>query len=317
MDRPSGERKPALLSRARVNEQQSMIDDWDFEAVAGPFGFTEGPAWDGEGVQFSDIPNERILRYVPDDDECEVVRTGTNAANGLKFGPDGHLYACEMRGRRVARYGPDGDVTVAGTFEGARLNSPNDLAFDDEGRLWFTDPYYDTDWLEHGDGLEVGSQSVYRADPGDDGWSLTRVTHDTTKPNGIHVSPDGRTLYVAQSDYGEKTARELRAYPIQDDGSLGGYTVCHDFGPHRGIDGMCLDEDGNILATAGTAESGPGPLLYVFTPSGRVLETHPLPDTLPTNCTFGGDDLRTLYVTGGDGYLYRTRTERVGLLGPP
>jgi gluconolactonase len=295
-----------------------MHEDWEFESVAGPFGFTEGPVWDGEGVIFSDIPNDRIMRYVPETGECSVFRTGTNAANGLKYGPDGRLYACEMRGRRVARYDDDGgDLTVADAYEGRRLHSPNDLAFDSEGRLWFTDPYYDADWLDHGDDLELDHASVYRADPGEDGWTLARVTTDTTKPNGILVSPDDGTLYVAQSDYGIETARELRAYPIREDGSLGECDVLHDFGPHRGIDGMCFTEGGEIVATAGWTDSGPGPLLYVFAPTGRVLETHPLPTSMPTNCAFGGDDLRTLYVTGGDGKLHRARTDRRGLLGAP
>ena len=289
---------------------------WEFECVAGPFETTEGPVWDGDGVLFTDMPSSRVMRYDARTGDCETYRTGTNNANGLKLGPDGGLYACEMSGRRVVRYEDDGGVTVvADEFEGGRLNSPNDLAFDSAGRLWFTDPFYDTDWEDHGDDLDLDHQSIYRADPEDD-WALTRMTYDTTNPNGLLVSPDDETLYVAQSRYGEGNPRELRAYPIEGD-ELGPYEVLHNFYPHRGIDGMCLDEDGNIVATAGFEESGPGPMLYVFTPSGRVLETHPVVDPQPTNCCFGGDDLRTLYLTGYHGCLYRAETDRTGYLGAP
>src|SRR5690606_28151575 len=153
---------------------------------------------------------------------------------------------------------------------------------------------------------ELDHESVYRLDPQPDGsWRTIRMTYDTTAPNGLLVTPDMATLYVAQSKYGEGEKRELRAYPILPDGSLGAYEVLHNFYPHRGIDGMCFDEDGNIVATAGWELSGPGGMIYVFAPNGRVLETHPVPVDRPTNCTFGGADLRTLYVTSIDGQLLR------------
>jgi gluconolactonase len=284
---------------------------WNFELVAGPFSFTEGPAWDGEVVLFTDIPNSRIMRYNPEDGQCTEFRTGTNEANGLILDKDGQLYACEGGGRRMVRYNPDGTTTVlADKFEGKQLNSPNDLAFDMQGRLWFTDPRYG----DRTDDLELDHQSVFRLDSQpNDIWEIHRVTYDTTKPNGLLISPDGKWLHVAQSEYGENRKRELRAYPINDDGTVGEYEVLHNFYPHRGIDGMCLDTEGNIIATAGWQQSGPGPMIYVFAPNGRVLETHPIPTDGPTNCTFGDADLRTLYVTAG-GCLYRVRTEHTGYL---
>ena len=107
---------------------------------------------------------------------------------------------------------------------------------------------------------------------------------------------------------GYRGVRELRAYPLQDDDTLGVYAVLHTFGQdtrvHRGIDGMCLDTDGNIIATAGWRAAGPGPMIYVFAPSGRVLETHPVPVDMPSNCTFGDADLSTLYVTTSGGHLF-------------
>jgi gluconolactonase len=290
---------------------------WSFEPVAGPFDFTEGPAWDGSGVLFTDIPNSRILRWDSASGECVVVRTGTNRANGLMFDRNGRLYACEGDGRRIVRYDDEETVVLADRFEGKRLNSPNDLAFDARGRLWFTDPRYGKNaYSGEEEDIELDHRSVFRLDPAEDGtWRIHRATFDTTSPNGILVSPDQNWLYVAQSRYGEGEKREFRAYPIAADGSLGEHKVLHNFYPHRGIDGMCLDVEGNIVACAGWRESGPGPMIYVFTPEGRVLETHPLPADIdmPTNCTWGGPDLSMLFVTAG-GYLFRVVTKRLGYL---
>ena len=284
---------------------------WTFEKVAGPFGFTEGPAWDGECLLFTDIPNNRIMRYDPETGNCTEYRTGTNEGNGLMFDRHGVLFCCEGGGRRVCRYEVNGETTVVlDSFEGRRLNSPNDLAFDGEGRLWFTDPRYTAEVSD----LQLMHQSIYRAAPAANGtWDNERVTFDTTKPNGLLVSQDLRWLYVAQSHYGVDNRRELRRYGIDQDGSVGPYEVLHNFYPHRGIDGMCLDTEGNIVATAGWSDSGPGPMIYVFAPDGRVLSTHPVPVDKPTNCTFGDKDLSTLYVTAS-ACLFRARTDHVGYL---
>lgn len=293
---------------------------WHFEVLIGPggsladqpIGLTEGPAWDGSGLLFTNIPNSRIMRYDAASGNLSVFRTGTNQANGLMLDQTGRLYACEGGGRRIVRYEPDGGVTVlCDNYQGRRLNSPNDLAVDNQGRVWFTDPRYG----DKRDDMELDHESVFRLDPQADGsWACIRMTFDTTSPNGLLLSPDNKTLYVAESKYGDGQKRELRAYPILDDGSLGKGQVLHNFYPHRGIDGMVLDTEGNLVATAGWEVSGPGGMIYVFAPNGRVLETHPVPCERPTNCTFGDDDLRTLYVTSIDGQLLRARTDRQGLL---
>jgi gluconolactonase len=284
---------------------------WQFEVLAEPMGLTEGPVWDGSGLLFTNIPNSRVMRYDAGSGEISVFRTGTNNANGLMLDKEGDLYACEGGGRRMVRYEKDGGTTViCDNFEGKRLNSPNDLAIDSQGRVWFTDPRYG----DFRDDMELDHESIYRLDPLADGsWTATRMTFDTTAPNGLLLSPDEKTLYVAQSKYGDGQKRELRAYPILEGGTLGQYEVLHNFYPHRGIDGMCLDSEGNIIATAGWELSGPGGMIYVFAPNGRVLETHPLPCQRPTNCTFGGADLADLYVTSIEGHLMRARTERQGL----
>ena len=284
--------------------------DWQFERVAGPFNFSEGPVWDGRYLFFTDIPSSRTMRYDPQTGECAVHIPMTYEGNGQTLDHADRLLQCQHKGRAVVRYEEDGRVTtLAARFDGKRLNSPNDVVVDKLGRIWFTDPRYG----DFRDDMELDHESVYRLDPQVDGaFSITRVTTDTTSPNGLIITPDMRTLYVAESKYGDGQSRELRAYPVHEDGSLGAYTVLHNFYPHRGIDGMRLDADGNLVATAGSTQSGPGPMVYVFSPAGRVLETHPTP-TNPTNCCFGDGDLRTLYLTGFDGSLYRARTDRQGM----
>ena len=295
---------------------------WDFIAVQGPFGGTsEGPAWDGESLLFTHIPESKIYRFNPKTSTTEVFRENTNCANGLMFDESGTLYACEGGGRRVVRYESDSTEVLAESYEGSRFNVPNDLAIDIQGRVWFTDPFYEGaggPWSEDRSNKELDHDSVYRIDMTDGkSTAVSRVTEDTTRPNGLLFSLDYQTLYVAQSGRLPEEERQLRAYSVNSDGSLGSHEVIHDFGEHRGIDGMVLDADGNIVATAGYKAGGPGPLIYVFSASGEVLETHPTPFDRPTNCSFGGEDLSTLYVTTGDGFLLRAFTERQGRLNFP
>jgi gluconolactonase len=296
---------------------------WQFKQVDGPYGgTTEGPAWDGSGLLFTHIPGSRIMRYDPEAGTSAVHRDGTNCANGLMLGPDGTLFACEGGARRVVRCEKDGSATVlTDGYEGRRLNMPNDLAIDLLGRVWFTDPFYEGaggPWSEDRSHKDLDHDSVYRLDPRPGGsWLMSRVTFDTTRPNGLLFSLDHGTLYVAQSDRDPDKKRELRAYPVNGDGSLGTHEVLYDFGADRGIDGMVLDTDGYIVATAGWAQGGPGPSVYVFSPSGEVVERHTVPFDRPTNCSFGGEDLTTLYVTTSEGYLLRTETDRRGRLHYP
>jgi gluconolactonase len=296
-----------------------VADTWNWELLAGPATIIEGPVWDGEGLFFTSIADSEIRRYDPATGEITTVYRDTGASNGLALGRFGSLYACEGGGRAVVRYGTDGVKSVlADRFEGRRLNSPNDLVLDSTGRVWFTDPRYGDD---HGD-RELDHDSVYRLTPPEGGkgpYTIERLTFDTTRPNGLLLSPDERTLYVAQSDYDMTSAvRQLRAYPIREDGTLGPFTVLHDFGEARGIDGMCWDAEGNIVASCGWEVSGPGSRIAVFSADGTVLEEHPLPAGRPSNCAFGGQELDQLYVTALDGRLYRVaNTGRRGHLRPP
>ena len=296
----------------------------NFETLDPAYGaVTEGPAWDGTCLLFTRIQQSRIMRFDPATGACTVFRENTNYANGLTFDSHGRLYGCEggasIESRRVVRYNNDGSFTVlADQFEGKRLNIPNDIVVDPDGCVWFTDPYYEGaagPWSFDRANKELEHDSVYRLDPQPDGsYKINRVTFDTTRPNGLLFSLDHRTLYVAQSGREPTEKRQLRAYPLKADKSLGSGEVLHDFGPNRGIDGMRLDIEGNIIATAGWELGGPGPMIYVFSPSGEVREMHPVPCRRPTNCAFGGPDLATLYVTTIEGFLFRAHTERTGRL---
>ena len=293
---------------------------WKFELLMKPPAapLTEGPVWDGEHLYFTHIQASRIMRYDPRSGALSEWRTGTNFTNGLAFDAKGRLFGCCSGGRSIVRFDPDGrNVTIADRLDGKRINTPNDLAIDRKGRIWFTDPWNEGN-VAKTEREELDHKSVLRADPQADGsYTVTRVTFDTTKPNGILISKDQGTLYVAESSFTRGIARELRAYPIRDDGSLGTYTTLFTWGEdakevHRGIDGMTLDAEGNIVATNGWELSGPGPMITVFSPTGRVLETHPVPANRPTNCCFGGPDMTTLYVTTSQGHFFKAPTDRVG-----
>lgn len=294
--------------------------DWKFELIMKPAGIplTEGPVWDGERVLFTHIHASSIYSYDPGTGALAKWREGLNRTNGLAFDAEGRLFGCCQGGRAMLRLDPDGrNVVICDRIDGKRLSTPNDLAIDRKGRIWFTNPVNEGNW-DKTEVEELDNRSVIRLDPQKDGtYKPARATFDTTQPNGILVSQDESTLYVAESSYTRGVPRELRAYPIKEDGSLGAYRTLFTWGEdergvHRGIDGMCLDRDGNIVATAGWEVSGPGPMIYVFSPTGRVLETHPVPAIRPTNCCFGGPDMTTLFVTTTQGHFFRAKTDRVG-----
>lgn len=264
--------------------------------------FTEGPAAAPDGaILFSDIGN-RILRFDPATGQTSVFRNPSGRANGLLFAPDGRLLAAEGANtggsRRVSVTAPDGTVrSLADRFEGKRFNSPNDLALDAQGRVYVSDPRY-----VGGEGRELDAESVYRIDP--DG-TVHRLDTTAKKPNGLAVSPDGRTLYV--SDNGPER-HALLALPLDPaTGAVGRAKVLKDFGNGRGIDGMTVAADGRIVAAAG---AGPLGGLYVYEPDGTPVAFLATPET-PTNVEFGGHDRRILYITAGRS-LYRVATTLTG-----
>jgi gluconolactonase len=275
---------------------------WNFENAAPVIGsITEGNAWNGEKMLYSNIAMNRIMSYDPESNLVEVWREYTEGTNGLNFDSEGRLFGCAGDGRRIVRFDDNGQmVTIADRLDGRRINSPNDLAITPSGSIYFSDRVAD---VSPDNGIDFSA--IISAEPKEDGsYKTVRRTFDTSMPNGLLFSADYKTLYVAQSDYRASEARELRAYPVNEDGSLGEYEVLHDFGPHRGIDGMTLSSEGNIVACTGWELSGPGGMITVFDPKGRIIETHPTPAQRPTNCTFIGEDL---YVSSIEGHCLVAR----------
>jgi sugar lactone lactonase YvrE len=283
-----------LLSASAVLAEglESILPpDAEVEQVATGFTFTEGPAWDGKGnLYFSDIP-ENVIKRVDEAGNVSVFLAPSGKSNGLMFDAEGRLLACRHWERDVARISPDGTVEVlADSYDGKKLNSPNDCAIASDGAIYFTDPHYGLE----GRPQEQDVEGVYRLTP--DG-TVTRVIDDMTRPNGIFISPDGKTLYVADTE-----EKKVRAYTLQPDGSA---TDGRDFPAMTGSpDGMALDVDGNIYCTGGGG-------VWVFDPTGKHLGTIETPET-PANCTFGGPENKTLYMTARSS-VYRIRLLIPGL----
>ena len=287
------------------------------ETLADGYAWTEGPVWDKAKARllFSDIPGNRIISWSegkgaevflkPSGYTGAAEFTGREpGSNGLAFDKEGRLLLCQHGDRRIARLGADGKFeTLADRYEGKRLNSPNDLILLSNGDLLFTDPAYGLPKTFDDPARELPFTGVYRRSPQ---GALTLLVKDQSAPNGLALSPDGKTLYVANSD--PKRAVWM-AYEMRGDGTLGAGRVFFDatswVGPTRpGLpDGMKVDAKGNLFAT------GPGGL-HVFAPDGTLLGTF---DTgVPTaNCAWGGDG-SILYITANTALL-RVRTTTKGL----
>lgn len=291
--------------------------DARIELLAEGFAWTEGPVWRKNGgyLLFSDIPNNTIHRWKAGEGISVFLRpagfTGPTplgrelGTNGLTFSANDQLVMADHGNRQIARLNDSSftKVTLADRYDGKRLNSPNDLVFHPNGDLYFTDPPYGIDAPNRAKAKELPFNGVYRLKPNGE---LTLLTQDVTHPNGIAVSPDGRTLYVAVSD-GAKPV--WMAYDIQTDGTIARGRVFFDAAPlaaQRRIgapDGLKVDRNGNLFAT------GPGGVL-VFNPAGKHLGTI-MTGERTANVAFG-DDGSTLYMTA-DHKLMRIRLSTKGL----
>ncbi len=262
--------------------------------------FTEGPAADAHGnLYFTNVPANKILKW--DGKSLTGFRENSNAANGLYFEPDGSLLACEGGAKRVTRTNmKTGEIKVlADSYNGFPLASPNDLCCDAAGRIYFTSrPGAD-------DPAKGNVNAVYRIDS--DG-NLTQLlkSPEIHMPNGIVISPDNQTLYLIEAHPDADRNRNILAFDLGADGSLSNRRTLINFYPGRSGDGMCIDSQGNLYVAAGlhatrktseTLDTRPG--IHVVSPAGKLLAFMRTPEDTITNCTFGGADLKTLFVACG------------------
>jgi gluconolactonase len=285
------------------------------ERVAGGFVFTEGPVWSPEGALLFSSPNTNsIYRLDPELGKVTLFRpksgyTGVDigrylqpGSNGLTFDPAGRLVICQHGNRRVIRVNPHGDTTViADSFEGRRLNSPNDVVCRSDGSTWFTDPPFGRPGMADDPDRELDFSGVFRVSP--DG-EVTLIDGTLEGPNGIAFSPDERTLYVGNWD---PAAKVVVRYELSEAGDVLDRAVLFDMTDAPGedaIDGIKVDVEGNLYVC------GPGGI-WVISPAGERLEVIELPEA-PHNLAFGADDGRDLYVTALTS-VYRLRTHVPGI----
>jgi gluconolactonase len=298
-----------------IKRYDSRLDDLidvnsPIEVLSTGHQWTEGPVWisDDQMLLFSDVPRNKIHRWKEGEGTSVFIdKSGYEGpsqakepgSNGLMLDNDGNLTVCDHGNHRVYRLEADGTrTTLIDEFEGKRFNSPNDLDIDKAGNIYFTDPPYG---LGDPAKSELGFFGVYRLSP--DG-TVKLLLKDLVRPNGVALSPDEKTMYVAQS---HKPAPVYMAYPIKDDGSVGEGKVLLDATRQSKVspgmpDGMAVDKDGNLWAT------GPGGVL-IISPDGRLLG-HIMMGKKTANCTFGGDG-STLYMTSSDD-VCRVKTKTLG-----
>lgn len=279
-------------------------------------GLTEGPAVAPDGsIYFSDIPFGKegglIVRFDPKTKKTEIFTDNSGKSNGLIFDREGRLVACEganYGGRCISRWDvkTKQKTVLTDNYQGKRYNAPNDICLDRQGRIYFTDPKYLGE-----EKREIDRFAVYRIDT--DG-KVHEVTHNVGKPNGIAISPDGKTLYLADHDNGSDDvtaaapakagAMKIYAFPLNADGGVGERKTIVDFGSKKGCDGMTVDSRGHVYLTT-RDPSQPGVL--VVTPEGKqvaFIPTGPANQTgetfvgMPSNVEFGiGDEANVLYIT--------------------
>ncbi len=256
--------------------------------------WAEGPAYFAAGryLIWSDIPNDRLLRFDECDGSVSVFRQPAYNENGHTVDRQGRLISCEHRGRAVTRTEPDGSRTVlASHFEGKRLNSPNDVVVKSDGTIWFTDPTYGIDSEYEGDAAasEIGASYVYRLDPAT--GRLDKVCDDLSKPNGLAFSPDESQLYIVDTGFTHdpSVTPKITAYPVLDGTRLGSGTLFSEC--DAGLyDGLRVDTLGHIWTSAGDG-------VHCFHPDGALLGKVPVPEIVANVC-FGGPKRNRLFICG-------------------
>jgi gluconolactonase len=256
--------------------------------------WAEGPAYfpAGRYLIWSDIPNDRMLRYDETSGAVSVFRNPAGYSNGNTVDRQGRLISCEHGNRRVSRTEHDGTITViASHYQGKRLNSPNDAVVQSDGAIWFTDPAYgiDSDYEGHKAESEIGACNVYRVDP--HSGEIKIVADDFVRPNGIAFSPDERRLYVADTGatHVKDGPRHIRVFDVSDNGRLSGGKI---FATSTAglFDGMRLDEAGRIWTSAGDG-------VHCYDLDGTLLGKVLVPEAV-ANVVFGGVKRNRLYICG-------------------
>jgi gluconolactonase len=286
-------------------------------------GASEGPSWDPAGYVYF-VGRSRVSRLdLRPNAGARKVEVFANApgANTSVVDPQGRVLVCEAAGRRVTRIEKDGTVTVlADNYQGKKLNSPNDLALDSRGRIYFTDARYGS--MDNMEIRDAGGmiEGVYRIDA--PGKVALLTTHELERPNGILVSPGDRYLYVADNYNNRKGgARKLYRFDLRPDGGivLNSRKLIFDWKTSRGPDGFKMDREGRLYVAAGrnepneweTADLKSG--IYILSAEGKLLEFVLFEKDETTNCAFGGKDLKTLFVTSG-GQLWSIPMSTPGLI---
>jgi gluconolactonase len=267
--------------------------------------WAEGPAWNGNGqyLVWSDIPNNVQMRWINEDSRVTTFRNPAGYSNGNTFDYEGRQLSCEHGGRRVARYERDGTVTtIASTFQGKKLNSPNDVVVAPDGGIWFTDPFYGIRGNYEGFKAEQESkEAVYRVD-GKTG-QIAKVTDEVGQPNGLCFSPDYKKLYVADTGM----PRDIKVWDVDGQTLRNGKRLVQLDIPGTGApsaaDGIRCDADGNLWA-------GARPGVQVISSAGERIGMIRLPETCANVC-FGGPRRNRLFMTASQS-LYSVYVETVG-----
>jgi gluconolactonase len=256
--------------------------------------WAEGPVYFAAGryLVWSDIPNDRMLRYDETDGSVSVFRQPAGNSNGNTTDRQGRLVTCEHGGRRVSRTEHDGSITMlADKWRGKRLNSPNDVVVKSDGSIWFTDPAYgiDTDYEGNKAESEIGACHVYRIDA--KSGEVEAVITDMVRPNGIAFSPDEKLLYVVDTGrtHGPQNPAHMRVFKVSDNGKLSGGEVFADC--TQGLfDGFRLDTEGRIWTSAADG-------IHCYEPDGTLIGKVKVPEVV-ANCAWGGPKRNMLYICG-------------------
>ena len=284
------------------------------ERIATGFRWAEGPVYlrATNELIWSDIPNNRMLRWVEDDGHYSVFRKPSNYSNGNTVDRQGRLITCEHDTRRVTRTEPDGTITVLiDKFDGKPLNAPNDVVVANDGAVWFTDPGYGIDGMYEGhtDTAEL-PRNVYRLDPAS--GRATVVADDFTRPNGLSFSPDEGTLYIIDSGITHGGPANIRSFSVAGDKLSNGKVFAENFAPGF-TDGLRTDTDGNVWCSMGWAdpkEDG----VRCYAPSGDLIGKIHLPETCANLC-FGGRHKNRLFICASTS-VYSVYVNAEGALTP-